>query len=88
MHVYVIMVLDSGLIVSSTSYEQEQAVITTRRSGLDEMLLRYYALDFSLPVWFCRMIYTGGPCVEGTAQKVILFKYFEWLYTLSDCGCE
>jgi hypothetical protein len=53
-----------------------------------EMLLWYYLLDLPLPFWFCRMFYTGGPCVEGTVQEVILFKYFDWLCALSECGCE
>jgi hypothetical protein len=37
MHLYVKMVLDNGLIVGSTSYEQE--LQATRHSGVVEMLL-------------------------------------------------
>jgi len=83
MHFFDKMVLDSELIVGSKSYEQKLQLLlllTQWCGGNAFVILCFRPLASSL---VCRMFYTGDPCIEGTAQEVILFIYFEWL-----CGCE
>jgi len=77
MHFFVKIVLDSELIVGSTSYEQKLQLLLPLAQwcgGNAFVILCLGPLTSSL---VCRMFYIGGPCVEGTAQKVILFVYFE-----------